>query len=212
MSVHQKETQTSKKPCFFSFLFSTVFLLGVRKINSRNSSLENIACDPGSCNYILSFEIKALAIAVCLAFCRMNHVSSLGIHYKCKVLLRLIVVSRSALKSSGGGLHWKCYEDSLENTVCITHLNGRNHVAHTVPSDTTPLEGKEKKSLRNDEAEASSDIWCLEQDPSYVMGAGQGWQGPYSCVPAMVLKEKCWQPSMSLARLRSKTLWGCTGS
>lgn len=34
----------------------------------------------GACNYILSFEIKVVATAICSVFCRMNHVSSLGTH------------------------------------------------------------------------------------------------------------------------------------
>lgn len=87
------------------FFFFKLLLLGVRKTNSKNRSLYNITYELGACNYTLSFEIKAVVIAVCLVFYRMNHVSSLGIHYKCKALLRLIVVSGSPLKSSGGGLH-----------------------------------------------------------------------------------------------------------
>lgn len=98
VSIHQKATRISKRTFLKNLIFkNTIFLFGARKTNSKNSSIKNITYELGACNYTLSFEIKDVAIAICPVFYRMNHVSSLRIHYECKALLRLIIVSGSSL-------------------------------------------------------------------------------------------------------------------
>lgn len=135
MSVKRKPGPPKEQELCGFFFLEAVLLLGVRKTDSKNSSLKNLTYELGACNYTSSFEIKAVPVAVCLAFYRMNHVSSLGIHYKRQILLRLIVMSGSHLKSSGGGFteNTVYYEDSLKNTVSTTNFNRRNHVVHTAP-------------------------------------------------------------------------------
>lgn len=98
VSIHQKATRISKRTFLKNLIFkNTIFLFGARKTNSKNSSIKNITYELGACNYTLSFETKDVAIAICPVFYRMNHVSSLRIHYECKALLRLIIVSGSSL-------------------------------------------------------------------------------------------------------------------
>lgn len=74
------------------------------------------------------------------------------------------------------------YEDSLKNTISITNLKSctYSHVSCPHLPTSTPKGKLElniffkmlwEKGLSNDEAEASSEIRCLKQDPDYVTGS-----------------------------------------